>query len=180
MPVIIKPASHGANAINRDNAARDAHDLLNRACGKESVKCVELLQSSFDDSLNGVVHPSSNGFVHGAIQAYSRHHNLQIRAEDVWFAIITQIIFYINCHAEELRGKFVAHEGKKELEVKFESGDRYSIDFGVFTQKMSRPIEENVVDPDLREWAMPSLFYHDRPRQSHRFNSVDGRHPEVF
>ena len=95
--------------------------------------------------------PSANGFVHGAILAYNEHHHLHIRPEDIWFAIISQLSFFINAHAEELRHTFVAHEGKKELKVRFESGNRYSVDFGLFAQLMSRLIEENVVDPELRE-----------------------------
>ncbi|CAF9922508.1 MAG: hypothetical protein ALECFALPRED_002108 [Alectoria fallacina] len=157
MPITIKPAPHGANVISRHQPAEDSRDLLNRACRKESGKCEELLQSSFDSNLNAAVRPSANGFVHGAIFAYNQHHHLQIRPEDVWFAIVSQLGFYINCHAEELRGMFVAHEGKKELTVTFETGDRYTVDFGVFAQRMSRLIEENVLDPELREWVMPAF-----------------------
>ncbi|CAD6583574.1 MAG: hypothetical protein ASARMPREDX12_001306 [Alectoria sarmentosa] len=157
MPITIKPAPHGANVISRHRPAEDSRDLLNRACRKESEKFVELLQSSFDSNLDAAVRPSANGFVHGAILAYNQHHHLQIRPEDVWFAIVSQLGFYINCHAEELRGIFVAHEGKKELTVTFGTGDRYTVDFGVFAQRMSRLIEENVLDPELREWVMPAF-----------------------
>lgn len=157
MPITIKAATHGANVLRREQQAEDPRDLLSRACGKESAKCVELLQSSFDSNLNAAVRPSANGFVRGAILAYSHHHHFQIRPKDVWFAIISQLSFYINCHAEELRGMFVAHEGKKELEVKFEGGDRYTVDFGVFAQKMSNLIDENVLDPGLREWVLPAF-----------------------
>ena len=157
MPVTIKPATHGANTLRREQQAEDSRDLLNRACRKESKKCVELLQSSFDSNLSSAVRPSPNGFVHGSVLAYSQHHHLQIRPEDVWFAIISQIGLYINCHAEELRGMFVAHEGKKELKVKFNTGDRYTVDFGVFAQKMSNLIDENVLDPGLREWVLPAF-----------------------
>ena len=157
MPVTIKPATHGANVLSREQQAEDSRDLLHRACWKESNKCVELLQSSFDSNLGAAVRPSSNGFVHGAILAYNHHHHLRIRPEDVWFAIISQIGFYINCHAEELRGMFVAHQGKKELEIVFEMGDRYSVDFGVFAQRMTNLIDENVLDPELREWVLPAF-----------------------
>ena len=157
MPVTIKPATHGANAVRWLQQAADSRDLLNRACEKESEKCVEFLQSSFDSDLSAAIRPSTNGFVHGSILAYNEHHHLQIRPEDVWFAIISQIGFYINCHAEELRGMFVAHEGKKELEVKLDMGDRYTVDFGVFARKMSNLIDENVLDPELREWVLPAF-----------------------
>ena len=157
MPVTIKPATHGANAVRWPQQAEDSLDLLNRACEKESEKCVKLLQSSFDSNLGATIQPSTNGFVHGSILAYSQHHHLQIRPEDVWFAIISQIGFYINCHSEELRGMFVAHKGKKELEVEMAGSNRYAVDFGLFAQKMSDLIDENVLDPELREWVLPAF-----------------------
>ena len=93
----------------------------------------------------------------GAIKAYSEHHHLQIRPEDVWFAIISQFNFYVNAHAEDLRHLFVAHHDKKELEVKFGFGDRFSVDYGLFARKMSDLIDKNVVDPELRSWALPAF-----------------------
>ena len=56
-----------------------------------------------------------------------------------------------------MRGKFVAHEGKKELEVVFDNGNRFSIDWGHFAQKICDLIEQNVVDAELREWMMPAF-----------------------
>ena len=153
----IKSATHGASGIyTRGRLAEGSRDLLDGACSKESAKCVELLQSSFDSKLDAAVKPSANGFLHGAMLAYNEHHHLKIRPEDVWFAIISQLSFYINGHAEELRGIFVAHTGKKELTVDL-GGDRYSVDFGAFAQRVSHLIEENVLDSELREWVMPAF-----------------------
>lgn len=157
MPVTIVPATHSASLIGPSRPAANSRDLLNRACPREGNKCVELLQSSFDSNLKAAVKPSANGFVHGAIQAYSNHHHLHIRPEDIWFAIISQLSFYINRHAEELRELFVTHEGKKDLVVTFPTGTRYMIDFGVFAEEISRLVQENVVDPSLRQWVMPAF-----------------------
>ena len=52
---------------------------------------------------------------------------------------------------------FVAHEGKKELVVKFPSDNRYSANVGLFAQLISRLLEKNVADPELREWVMPAF-----------------------
>lgn len=92
----------------------------------------------------------------GAIKAYSHHYHLNIRPEDVWFAIIAQLSFYINLHAEELRGKFVAFEGKKELKA-FAIRDRYSVNFRALAKELSLKVKKNVVDPELREWCMPAF-----------------------
>ena len=61
--------------------AHDAREILDRACQIESQMVAECLQSSFDDGLP-TIDPSPNGFVHGAIRAYNRHHHLRIRPED--------------------------------------------------------------------------------------------------
>lgn len=157
MPITIKPATHGACVLRREGQAEDSRDLLRRACRKESAKCVELLQSSFDFNLEAAVRPSANGFVQGAILAYNQHHHLRIRPEDVWFAIISQLSFYVNRHAEELREMFVAHEGKKELTIELDMVDRYTVEYSVFAQKMSHLIQKNVLDPELRGWVMPAF-----------------------
>ncbi|KAL8694063.1 MAG: hypothetical protein Q9218_001241 [Villophora microphyllina] len=126
------------------------------ACYKESNECKELLQSSFDPKEHSALEASPNGFVHGAIKAYNQHHALLIRPEDVWFAILSQFSLFVNAHAEELRGQFVAHEGKEELELKY-GASRYTMDFAVFAKQMGELIEKNVVDPELRRWMMPAF-----------------------
>ncbi|MCJ1353335.1 MAG: hypothetical protein MMC33_003320 [Icmadophila ericetorum] len=112
------------------------------------------LQSSlmkFDDAEPIIA--SKNGFVHGAIKVYSNHQNLVIRSEGIWFAILTQLSSYINGHTEQLRGQFVAHEGKKRLVLRYES----NMDFGKLAMEMGELLEINVVDPELREWIMLDL-----------------------
>lgn len=158
MPVTVKPSAHGASSVSFgwSKPAKDAKELLRYACKTESKQCLELLQSSFDTNLPSTLLPENNGFIASVINAYSGHHYLNIRPEDVWFAILTQLSAYINKHAEDLRGKFVAHDGKKELIVK-SVGNRYSVDFGRLAEEMGRRIEENVVDPELREWIMPAF-----------------------
>lgn len=94
--------------------------------------------------------------MYAAYHAYSSHHHLIIRPEDVWFAILSQTNFFINAHAEELRSYFVTHDGQKELEV-IEVGTLHSVDFGQLAQRMTKLIQKNVIDPDLRAWIMPSF-----------------------
>ncbi|KAL8762132.1 MAG: hypothetical protein Q9184_001817 [Pyrenodesmia sp. 2 TL-2023] len=157
MPVTIKPAGHGAEKIPlRYTLPRDSLELLKTSCKRESQECKEILQSSYGDKLQAPIDHSSNGFVHGAIRAYNGHHHLRIRPEDVWFAVLSQFSLFVNAHAEELRGLFVAHEGKKELVLTY-PGNRYSVDFGRFAKEMGEQIEEKVVDPDLRRWIMPAF-----------------------
>ena len=164
MPVTVHPAGHSANPINTKSGqirskapSSSARDLLRGACTNESPSCAELLQSSFGRSyITRTIYASSNGLVNSAIMAYNEHHHLKIRPEDVWFAILSQLNFYINAHAEELRSMFVAHEGQKELTLQT-CGNRYTVDYGVLAKRMGGLIEENILDPELREWMMPSF-----------------------
>ena len=90
------------------------------------------------------------------MQAYNMHHNLVIRPEDVWFAILSQLSLYINKNLKELRDHFVSHKGKKELIVKT-IGTRFTVDFGYLAKQMTILIGRNVVDPKLRQWIMPDF-----------------------
>ncbi|KAJ7214948.1 hypothetical protein GGX14DRAFT_696552 [Mycena pura] len=93
-----------------------------------------------------------NGFVHTVIKAYSDHHNLVIRPDDVWLAIVCQFSFFVNANAEVLRAAFVAHDGKTELVATTDE-----MDFGEMANQMADLVEKNVVDPSLRAWALPAF-----------------------
>ncbi|KAJ7276621.1 hypothetical protein C8J57DRAFT_1504460 [Mycena rebaudengoi] len=160
-------------------------DILDIACTPQSKTAKEILQSSFTtergakdpkrslfkkllprkkpetvvapepETITNVV-PTQNGFVNTVILAYNKHHALVIRPDDVWMTILTQFNFFVNANSEALRSSFVAHEGKKELEITA-IGTRYSVDFGEMSRQMVDLLEKNVVDPDLRNWVLPSF-----------------------
>lgn len=154
MPVTIKPANHAAELIPAYHTSiTDSFKLLEDACPSEHKDCNELLQSSFASLSLSPISPFSNGFVHTALEAYSYQYHLQIRPEDVWFAIVAQPSFYINRHAKELRVKLV---GKKTLTV-VTNENRYTIDFGRLAQLFTVQIKKSVVNPELRKWCMPAF-----------------------
>lgn len=62
---------------------------------EEYEGCKSILQSSFDGRDLKQIHGSSNGFVTAAVQAYSSHHHLVIRPDNVWISILTQFSLYI-------------------------------------------------------------------------------------
>lgn len=116
-----------------------------------------VIQSSFKQQLQeNHISPDKHGFVSAVYHAYSHHHHLTLRPEDVWFSILSQLTFFITAHAEELRSFFVAHEGKKELQVAT-GGTMDTVDFGPLAMEMTKLIEKNVVDPELRTWIMPEF-----------------------
>jgi Domain of unknown function (DUF4419) len=156
MPVTVNPFPHSANAVQETKFPNDAHELLLQSNQEEFFKCKSIIQSSFPTiSKDSPIFSSDNGFVKAAILAYNDHHHLIIRPEDVWFAILTQLSFYINAHAEELRSFFVSHEGQKELEI--EIGATGKLDMGEAAMQMTDLMGKHVNDPKLRTWIMPDF-----------------------
>ena len=128
----------------------------------------QIIQASFNcvshDNGFSSIESSRNGFVNSAINAYSNHHHLILRPDDVWLAVLTQFTLYINRNAEELRHKFVAHVGQLELEVRSDDVLE-TADFGHLASRMGLEIEKQVVDPDFRSWVIPDFSTttsHDR------------------
>lgn len=157
MPVTLVTANHSARSWPQGKV-KSSDDLFHQACPSDSRRSKSIIQSSFPRRLFREKHitPSSNGFVRAAFHAYSGHHHLNIRPEDVWFSILSQLNFFINAHAEELRAFFVSHEGTQELEIKDAGSINYA-DFGDMAYRMSRLLQENIVDPTFHTWCTPSF-----------------------
>ncbi|KDO23916.1 hypothetical protein SPRG_10061 [Saprolegnia parasitica CBS 223.65] len=113
--------------------------------------CESILQSSPLET--PIVH-SESGFVFGVIQAYNLHHNLSIRPDDVWLAIMIQFGLYVNGNAEDLRHHFVQHQGQKELTVKM-PGSMRSIEVVDLVAQMLLQMDTHLTDPALKEWVLP-------------------------
>lgn len=64
-----------------------------------------------------VRHQSLNGLVAAVHLAYDQHYPLTLSPDDVWLTIAQGFAIHVNENAEALRQQFVAHEGKKYIEV---------------------------------------------------------------
>ncbi|KAG9309543.1 hypothetical protein JVU11DRAFT_10521 [Chiua virens] len=155
----IKAESVGMGAGLDAGAGVDSSLAFLRAVtGKEGNICAELLHSSLPtspDAFRDIV-PRRNEFVNTVVEAYSKHHALIIRPDDVWLAILTQFSFFVNGNAEALRNVFVAHEGKRKLVIGA-VGDRYGTEPGMLGCQMTELMQQHIVDESLREWMMPSF-----------------------
>lgn len=97
------------------------------------------------------------GLVSTIMEAYNRHHNLILRPDDIWQAILTQFSFYVNANAEDLRDCFVDFQGKKTLVIEM-PGTLFSADFGNFANRMvDEKIATNLKDPDVTAWLLPKF-----------------------
>ncbi|KAG9253049.1 uncharacterized protein F5Z01DRAFT_659044 [Emericellopsis atlantica] len=153
MPVTTRPSTNAPREW-RSEIVTSPETHLEQTARRESEACKEIFQASFYPDHN--ISPASNGLVSAALDAYSSHHHLILRPEDVWFSILTQLSFYINANAENLRKHFVAHQGKKELVVEA-VGTIYTVDLGRMAVSMTGEMHKFVVDKDLRQWILPDF-----------------------
>ncbi|KAF9481143.1 hypothetical protein BDN70DRAFT_912402 [Pholiota conissans] len=156
MPVHFKVAPHDANEMKNFRSLETADQLLHQTWGAKDRRnrSAEVLQTSYGNLSD--IAPTGNGFVNTVKAAYNQHYHLIIKPDDVWMAILAQFNFYVNAHAEDLRHMFVTHEGKKELVIGA-VGSRHSVDFGALAVRMTKMIDENVIDKDLRDWILPDF-----------------------
>lgn len=97
-----------------------------------------------------------NGFFSAVICAYNQHHELVLRPDDVWAAIISQFSLYIQSNEEKLRSKFVSFDDKKQLVVEG-PGSIETADYAEFARNMSDEISKNLISDDIRDWIIPSF-----------------------
>ncbi|PWY68571.1 hypothetical protein BO94DRAFT_540244 [Aspergillus sclerotioniger CBS 115572] len=135
--------------------ADNAEQLFQQTCPKLFEKSDRILQSSFPE-LPRHITPDENGFVRAVWKAYSNHHHLVLRPDDIWFAILVQLSFYINANAETLRSQFVAHHDQKQLTVSA-GGNIHTVNVGLLAIQMTNLIKQNVIDLELHAWIMPSF-----------------------
>lgn len=59
-----------------------------------------------------------HGLIEAAHRAYDRHYGLSLSPDDLWVTITQGFASIINNDPEAFRGKFVTHEGKKEIRIR--------------------------------------------------------------
>ena len=75
--------------------------------------------SKYPDYLNPVdVRYVSNSFVGAVHTAYYKHYPLVLSPDMIWQCVAQGFAIHVNKNAEKLRHLFVAHEGKKKIEVR--------------------------------------------------------------
>jgi hypothetical protein len=153
--ITIKTAPHLANKFSPARLSTDADDFLKQRSRIFDMHGTTFLSSSLHPDQR--VYYTSNGLVDTVIRAYSQHHNLVIRPDDVWIAIVSQLSFHINANAETLRKDFVSHEGKKELELRIPVTPLDQIDWDSAGDGMTGLLDENLVDKQLATWIIPQF-----------------------
>ncbi len=96
---------------------------------------------------NPVVPEFSNGFIGAAFAAYSHHHHLVMRPDDVWLSIATTFGCYVNAHSEEMRTSFVDHANKKKLAVVVNDENWHNIVYEF----------EKLLPEHVKDWIVPNF-----------------------
>lgn len=150
-------ADHLLSCTTSDDGEVDRLQLHTSRHGPSSStkKASPLIQSSFADlEPRTNLFATKNGLVHTVIEAYNQHHNLVIRPDDVWLAILTQLSVYVNANSDELRDLFVEHSGQRELHIEM---DLKGVDHGQVAFQMTRLMASAMRDPTLRDWVLPAF-----------------------
>lgn len=104
-----------------------------------------------------LVYTASQGLVGVATVAYNQHHDLVLRPDDVWQAILTQFSLYVTQNSEKLRDRFVNFQGRRKLKIKTD-GSLFTTDFGVLAKRMvDEQIAKNITDPSTADWLIPKF-----------------------
>ncbi|KAI0664435.1 hypothetical protein C8Q70DRAFT_947956 [Cubamyces menziesii] len=117
-----------------------------------------LLWSSFKEDERHRLIPHTNGFIETILLACAYHHNLRIRPDDVWIAILTQLSAYFYAHPE-FRDHFVTAEGKKDVVIGQGRRTRRRTPTGpeLLSQELEKTIRTNAADSTSAEWILPSF-----------------------
>ncbi|KAH7114140.1 hypothetical protein B0J13DRAFT_460411 [Dactylonectria estremocensis] len=159
MPATVRPSRNAPRVIRKWEFARtDSRFQFTDMCPKEDLKAKCIIQSSFDTvpAANEDIISSTNGFVLGVLKAYNHHHHLILRPDDVWLAILTQLSFFINRHAEALRGLFVAHDGQTDIAV-LSSAVLLKQDMGAMAKALAQAVGQNLRADSMHNWIIPDF-----------------------
>lgn len=117
---------------------------------------VNIMLSSYSGTLRpetanaSEIFPSSDSFIRGAIQAWGEHLHLEIRPDEVWFTILTQLNFYMERNAEAVRHLFVKHQGQETIFIEDTTWTKV-------LWRFKDEIQARILTPWLKDWIVPDF-----------------------
>ncbi|CAG8934971.1 unnamed protein product [Penicillium salamii] len=150
MPVTIRVTDYAPSRWRGDRISELKSIFKDKDMDPESVLESSLTKASLDASH---ISSSPNGFVCAVLKAYNHRHNLILRPQDVWFAILSQIgISNIRDNESDLK---MPHEKKKVLSVTVKGVKRF---YGKMASLMTHQFKHALPGSwgeDLEEWYTP-------------------------
>ncbi|KAJ6559813.1 hypothetical protein B0H19DRAFT_1145849 [Mycena capillaripes] len=169
MPVTFAPVADTCSqdtppATSRDVAPITAAKLLLSAAAANADPRPHIVRSSVggrpgpDTTPFKIAPGPGHGFVDTVLCAYTHHHALVIRPDDVWLAVVSQFSFYAT--AEKNACSFLDSASGKipalALETSVES-DTAQPDVERLSRRITRLLQKTVPDADLRDWLVPEF-----------------------
>ncbi|XP_070556813.1 uncharacterized protein [Ptychodera flava] len=117
-----------------------------------TARTKQKIESCFQTDANIVSSGTLHALVKAVHLAYDNHYPLVLSPDMIWLCISQGLAIHINQNSEQLREKFVAHSGKKEITVRrddFLKGlatNPWPEVFGEFSQKIKDEIGVNNYD----------------------------------
>lgn len=94
---------------------------------------------------------SVNPFVEAVRIAYGHHYPLVITPDIIWYLITCGVCKYMNDNAEELRDKFVDHEGKKNINIEILSDWNEAVE--KFCKEIQNQTKTNVANLIINDFS---------------------------
>lgn len=104
---------------------------------------VEACGGSVPELVDGV---AGHAFLAAVHQAFAWHHPLVLRPDDIWLLLAQGLALHVNGHAEELRERFVDHQGQATITVRRDDfvpgspSNPWPEAFGAFSDEVARVI----------------------------------------
>lgn len=176
MPVTIHPSSRTPEPARLPGYARatSAEQLLasittdDEADGSSPNKSRarhrrDIVQSSFStlSRTTSTTYAAKNGLVFACLEAYNNHHNLVLRPDDIWIAILTQLSAHLNANATTLRSLLLhgppAGQGQGQgedgaaarIQLHIEPPRAAHTDHGAVAAEMAALLSAELRDPSL-------------------------------
>ncbi|KAK4174133.1 hypothetical protein QBC36DRAFT_46073 [Triangularia setosa] len=177
MPVTIYPSSHPPEAARLHQTytrVTSPEQLVSSITSHETdtasrsspPRARSIIQSSFStpssSNSSTTLYAAKNGLVYTLMEAYSSHHNLLLRPDDIWLAILSQLSVYINANAPLLQHLFIPSRKqslvqRKELYIPAELSP--TLNHGALAHQMaSTLLPSSLTNPDIaHKFFLPSF-----------------------
>lgn len=164
MPTVIKPQPEKVGR-SWDRLFESSNQILTLISYSDSY--LPVLHTSFGDLDSSSADPdtpatfaiaaSENGFVHTVLNAFQQDQHLELRPDDVWLSILSQLGFFINGRADALRQFFVRHQGQMAVEVDMRPYELHNVNVDIFVERMTALVKSQMTDPAVAEWILPQF-----------------------
>lgn len=135
-----------------------AQNVLEQYKGLVAKGNVGRVSFSRSENQTAILGGNPNGFVFTALNAYVSHYHLEIRPDDVWLCILTQLCTYmkVNCDDLCLHQTFVKHQGMAPLVLAYDISYE-SLDHAKYANDVLRLLKDNITHPQFVDWIIPAF-----------------------